>query len=569
MRRNQNALRIPAVVVCLVALFGIPTGYSRAEEGRDPALREPSKYLNAVHTFADTVLKHGRDMYGEKHTPLFVDGLHARTLEPVKWECRGQRWVLSNFASQQPLLRTLDGLTALMGQKEYRRAAEHATRHALKHLRTPNGLFYWGGHLAWDLEQEQPVGQYADVHELKGHQPYYSLMWRVDAPATRQLTEMIWAAHILDWSLLDYNRHGSVKKRLGPLWDHEFKEDIEVPFSAKGSNLSFVNVTPPLMHSGVMLAVLDKNTDVLTWTRRLVNRWQQGRHPHTGLCGGQLSYRKHDRAADALGHVHPNINEAKIVASYHQVCRYHHLPLAQMQGALTLMAAGGQYADVGREFVDWASEDLKVYAEHSYDLNTNRFVALMTDGTRIKWRQSREGYYVPESFAPRPPDGSILWGYAMAFRLTADRVHWQMARQIGRQLDLGDIGQPDGSQRALCYTTTHNNWQTIYALLELYRATDDRTLLQLACHIADNILTMQTQTGLFPRPGRVWARTGDEIPLALLHLAAAINGKSSSLPPAVFDSRFFHCEYHGQLDKHQQKRADKRTYDNLVFYGGS
>ncbi len=116
---------------------------------------------------------------------------------------------------------------------------------------------------------------------------------------------------------------------------------------------------------------------------------------------------------------------------------------------------------------------------------------------------------------------------------------------------------------------THNNWQTIYALLELYRATDDRTLLQLACHIADNILTMQTETGLFPRPGRVWARTGDEIPLALLHLAAAINGKSSSLPPAVFDSRFFHCEYHGQLDKHQQKRADKRTYDNLVFYGGS
>jgi len=217
----------------------------------------------------------------------------------------------------------------------------------------------------------------------------------------------------------------------------------------------------------------------------------------------------------------------------------------------------------------------------------------MTDGTRIKWRQSREGYYVPESFAPRPPDGSILWGYAMAYRLTADKVHWQMARRIGRQLDLGDIGQPDGSQRTLRFATAHNNWQTIYALLELYRATPHQngaelsgsssrtdtsasncvlvrgTLLQLACRIADNILTMQTETGLFPRPGRVWARTGDEIPLALLHLAAAINGKSSSLPPAIFDHRFFHCEYHGQLDRHQQKRADKRTYDSLVFYGGS
>ena len=561
MRSKCKTHRILQVVLLLICLAGLSAGNSWADES--------SKYLNAVREFADNVLKYGRDTYGLKHTPLFVDGLNIHTHEPVKWECRDQTWVLSNFASQQPLLRTLDGLTALTGQEEYRKAAEDATRHALKHLRTANGLLYWGGHLAWDLEREQPVGQYADVHELKGHQPYYRLMWRVDAPATRQLTETIWAAHVLDWSLLDYNRHASVKKRPDPPWDHEFKEDIEVPFSAKGNNLSFVNVTPPIMHSAVMLAVLDKNSDVLTWTRRLIYRWQQGRHPHTGLCGGQLSYRKHDRAQDALGHVHPNINEAKIVASYHQVSRYHHLPLAQMQAALTLMKAGGKYADVGHEFVDWASEDLKVYAKHSYDPNTGRFVALMTDGTPIKWRQSRTGYYVPESFAPQSPDGFILWGYAMAYRLTADKVHWRMVREIGQQLDLGDIGQPDGSQRALRYTTTHNNWRTIYALLELYQATDDHALLQLARCIADNILTTQTKTGLFPRHGRVWARTGDEIPLALLYLAAAINGKSSSLPPAVFDRRFFHCEYHGHLDEHQQKRADKRTYDSLVFYGGS
>jgi len=534
-----------------------------------PDANESSKYLNAVRTFADNVLKYGHDTYGPKHTPLFVDGLHAKTLEPVRWKCRGQTWVLSNMASQQPLLRTLHGLTVLTGQKKYNQAAEDAMSYALKHLRTPNGLFYWGGHLAWDLEQEQPVGQYADVHELKGHQPYYRFMWRVDAPATRQLMETIWAAHVLDWSLLDYNRHASVKKRLQPEWDHKFKEDIEVPFPTKGSNLSFVNVTPPLMHSGVMLAVLDKDTDVLNWTRRLIYRWQQGRHPHTGLCGGQLSYRKHDRAQDALGHIHPNINEAKIVASYHQVSRYHHLPLAQMQAALTLMAAGGKYAEVGRQFADWASEDLKVYAQRSYEPNTGRFIALMTDGTPIQWRQSLAGYYVPTSFAPQPPDGFILWGYAMAYRLTADKVHWQMVRQISRQLNLGDIGRPDGRDRTLHFETTNDNWRTIYALLELYRATDDHLMLELACRISDNIIAMQSQTGLFPRPGRVWARTGDEIPLALLHLVAAISGKSSSLPPAMFDTRFFHCEYHGQLDKDQQKRGDKRTYDHLVFYGGS
>ncbi|NQT40667.1 MAG: hypothetical protein HQ581_24450, partial [Planctomycetes bacterium] len=291
------------------------------------------------------------------------------------------------------------------------------------------------------------------------------------------------------------------------------------------------------------------------------------RHPETGLCGGQLSYRKQDRAQEALGHVHPTINEAKIVASYHQVSRYHHLPLAQMQAAETLVASGGAYAEVGREFLQWASSDLKAYARHGYDPATGRFVGLMTDGTPLQWQQARTGYYVAESFAPRKPDGFLLWGYALAYRLTGDEAHWRMVREIGRQFDLGDVGQPDGNERSLHGDTTCTDWRAIYALLECYRATQDRGLLHHACRIADNLLKTQTPTGLFPRPSRSHARTGDEVPLALLHLAATIDGKGALLPAPVFDRRFFHCQYHGPLEKHQQKRADARTYDNSVFYG--
>jgi hypothetical protein len=58
-----------------------------------------SKYLDAVRTFADNVLKYGRDTYGPKHTPLFVDGLNIRTHESVKWiSPEGEKWVLSNLA---------------------------------------------------------------------------------------------------------------------------------------------------------------------------------------------------------------------------------------------------------------------------------------------------------------------------------------------------------------------------------------------------------------------------------------------------------------------------------------
>ena len=533
----------------------------------EPTNSTTKRYVQAVHSFADTVLKHGRDVYGKQKTPLFVDGLHIETLAPVRWQCRGQTWVLSNFASQQPLLRLLDGLTGITGEKKYRRAAEEATSYVLKHLRTPNGLLYWAGHTAWDLEAEQPVSQYDNVHEFKLQQPYYRLMWKLDPAPTRKLLETVWAGHIIDWSLLDYNRHADANKDVRPQWDSHFNKDIEIPFPTDGDNLSFCNVTPPLMHTAVMLAVLDNSEDALLWARRLIYRWQQGRDPNTGLCGGQLSYRKNDRAQEALGHVHPNINEAKIVASYHQRSRYHHLPLAQMQAAETLIDACGKYEKVGRQFIRWAGDDLQVYARQCYDSDKGVFIAKMTDGTPIKWQSSRRGYYIPQSFAPQEPDGFLFWGYAMAYRLTSDQAHWQTLHRLFIKLNLGDLGTPDADERALNFDTDNSDWKLIYVLLELYSATKDKALLRLACSVADNILKTQARTGLFPRPKRKYARTGDEIPLAILHLAAALEGKSSAMPPAIMDGRFFHCEYHGQLEEYQKKRDDKRTYDHLVYYG--
>jgi pectate lyase len=280
--------RLATLAVLLATIAFGPTVRPGHAEQTNPDARP---YRAAVQSFADTVLAHGRDTYGARKTPLFVDGMHVRTLEPVRWKGQHDEWILSNLASQQALLRLLDGLTTITGDPRYRQAAEDAARYALQHLRTPNGLLYWGGHLAWDLDKDRPVGQGTTTHEMKIHQPYFRLLWRADPDATRRLMETIWAGHILDWSSLDYNRHANTKNICRPQWDHEFDEDLQVPFPAQGGNLSFANVTPPLMQSGVMLALLDQNDAALTWTRRLVYRWQQGKDPVTGLCGGQLRYR--------------------------------------------------------------------------------------------------------------------------------------------------------------------------------------------------------------------------------------------------------------------------------------
>jgi len=317
----------------------------------------------------------------------------------------------------------------------------------------------------------------------------------------------------------------------------------------------------------VALALLGKNTNALTWTRRLLYRWQQARDPKTGLCGGQLSYRKDDRAKDTLGHVYPDINEAKIIATYHRVTRYHRLPLAEMQAAEALIAAGGNYAVVGREFIKWASEDLKVYGKYSWQPKTQKFISLLTDGTPIKWQEAKPGYYNSDSFAPAGPEGTILWSYALAYRLTRDPAHWDMARQLAEALGLGNIGQSGGAGRELKLDTTVESHAILYAVLDLCTATGDRSFLELGARIADNCLKRQTKTGLFPRAGRTYARTGDEVPLAILHLAAAVDGRESVLPPPMLDNAFFHCEYDGHPGWKAPGVNDKRTYDRNVFYG--
>ncbi|MBN1505850.1 MAG: hypothetical protein JW955_03345, partial [Sedimentisphaerales bacterium] len=211
-----------------------------------------SKYLNAVREFADNVLKYGRDTYGPKHTPLFVDGLNIHTHQPVKWispkggdpltATETEEWILSNFASQQTLLRTLDGLSAITGDARYSRAATEAIRYAFDYLRTPSGLFYWGHVTAYDALGDAPRGEM--THEsIKLHYPYYELMWKVDPEATRKLIEALWCAHVMDWSNLDFNRIGITTADQEEAWNHEYKGGPTFYKSTHGGGGFFVTAS--------------------------------------------------------------------------------------------------------------------------------------------------------------------------------------------------------------------------------------------------------------------------------------------------------------------------------------
>ncbi|MBL7153880.1 MAG: pectate lyase, partial [Phycisphaerae bacterium] len=223
------------------------------------AVAEESKYINAVRTFADNVLKHGKDIYGPKHTPLFVDGINVDTHKPPEWKRKGETWILSNMASQQNLFRTLDALTEITGDPKYRKAATDAIKYAFENLRSPNGLLAWGGHVAYDALGDKLCME-SFSHELKSNYPYYELMWRVDPKATKRFLESFWAAHIVNWSNLEMNRHGNMKKDLPGLWPEKYDPE---PVFFWGTGLSFLNTGSDLFYAGAMLTHLSGDNQPL------------------------------------------------------------------------------------------------------------------------------------------------------------------------------------------------------------------------------------------------------------------------------------------------------------------
>ncbi|HUV64343.1 MAG TPA: ankyrin repeat domain-containing protein [Sedimentisphaerales bacterium] len=529
-----------------------------AAETPDPA--DPNRYLDAVRTFADNVLKYGRDTYGPKHTPLFVDGLNTETLAPVVWRNKGEEWILSDFANHQGLLRLLDGLTALTGEGRYRQAALDASAYALANLRTPNGLLYWGGHMAWDLQREKGVSEGSfEAHELREQSPYYELLWEANPSETKRLMETIWGAHVWDWTKLDFNRHSnSTMAPRPPQWTHEFDENLVCPFPSVTHNLSFSNFAGSLLHTGALLAKLGNHREALLWTRRFAQRWHSACHPVTGLCGGLLSHPRNLRARRALAHNHPNINEAAMVAGYMMHDRYNCFPLFQMQ-------VGEELGDDGLDLIRWASDDLKAFARYAYDEKSLSFRPLLTDGTELNWREFNPGYFSPASLAPQKASGWTLWVYATAYRLTRDPAHWKLLRSVWRGFDLGDLGTEAGDGRHLNYELKATSNPFLYACLDLHTATKDKAFLMLARQVADNILTARTQDRCLPKDC-FYVRTGDEAMLAVLHLAAALQGKSHKIPQPKVDRQYFHCAFSDAVGSGRTE-TDARVWDEPLFYG--
>ena len=511
-----------------------------------------SSPLEVVTLFADNVIEHGRDRYGEEHTPLLVDGVNVDTREPVEWIHGGETWIPSNLASQQNLFRTLVALTNLTGDAKYREAAEEATAYHFDELSRSCGLLQWGGHRFIDLATGNVVGE-QDTHELKWSFPFYEFMWEVNPEATERYLKAFWNAHISDWDLLDMNRHGPYGRELGDLWDHPYSGAEPYMYA---SGLTFMNTGSDLMFAAAVLYDQTGDDGPRRWARRLMQRYVEARNPRTHLGAYQYTQLNHnrDRALRRFGPDFPGqvvfegtfLNTGAATGIYGR-------------GAICQLRVAESFGEEGEEITEWVREGLTAYAAHAYDSETNTVSALMSDGTRLTNDDiKRHGYYgFNLDLSPSGVGSVTFFSYTLAYRMTEDEDLWEMVRGVARHHGLGDLGTAPGIGVDVNLDTNAHDAYFLLGLLELCRATDHEDYVALARQLADNITDHHFHHGFFvPSPDHINARFDAVEPLALLGLEAYLRGEPELVPAYVGGRGFIHGPHDGY----------GRTTDNAVIW---
>jgi len=209
--RLFSKLSAPLSAMCVLSLLIVVAESQSAVSKNVQNKSRDNSQIKAVMRFAETVMQHGRDVYGQKHTPLFVDGLNVDTVKPPEkiqsWSGGEgmQPWISSNLGHQGNLMRFLAGLSRFTGDPKYQKAMQAAIRYNFDHFQGAGGLLPMGHHRFIELKRDNYHGDVSKedcCHELKGNYPYYEIFWEVNPDGTEKMVQGIWLWHMRKWDNL-------------------------------------------------------------------------------------------------------------------------------------------------------------------------------------------------------------------------------------------------------------------------------------------------------------------------------------------------------------------------------
>ncbi|MBN2312791.1 MAG: hypothetical protein JXM79_02610 [Sedimentisphaerales bacterium] len=194
----------------------------------DVGFREPYDYLTIVKAYSDAMIRHGRDTYGQEHSPLFAEELDRKTMRMLEgeslknaaaitreeWGIRSHDRMLggSNPQHCQNLYQILYQLTEITGQKRYAEEADRSLQYFFETCQSPStGLFWWGEHAGWDLRTDKPLDKSAgNTHEFYRPWILWQRSWRLADKACGRFALGLWEHQIGDHKTGDFSRHASI-----------------------------------------------------------------------------------------------------------------------------------------------------------------------------------------------------------------------------------------------------------------------------------------------------------------------------------------------------------------------
>ena len=492
-----------------------------------------SEFIGAVEEHVEQVVE--RCSHGEGL--LLADGLDLETGQPLVWEGN----MLSNLACQQNFLRALEALRILTGEDQYHRQASRWIKWALEKVHDPaSGLFYWGGHNSYDLLTDRPV---LGNHEMMCVYPHYACLYGGDADRTSRFIKAFWHAHIWDWSSLLFNRHGNYEA-----WEEKWDTDFAggpVPI-VENTALSFVNTGSDLILSGAMLYALSGDRLPLQWAKHLLSRYDEIRHPETGLAGYQFNHRYPCRVRASFKppfDTREDLNEATVVTNGVIRVRYGRAAVTWLNIAEVLGDKEGQ------PFRDVAVADLEALTEHCFNTDTHYFYPAINDGTRLFPENTNEGigYCAPSKLRKVPAEGLMFLSYTRAYKVTGIDRFLETAIQLAEGMGWGDLksavdfvsgGSPESIEAWA--NAGQNDACALFGLLDLYAATGEEVFLRSATSLGQQLLNQYQVNGLIVSGNREGQTNIDSaLPLALLHLESAKQGNCVPLPAFYPNNTYF------------------------------
>ncbi|MDB4711580.1 GDSL-type esterase/lipase family protein [Verrucomicrobiales bacterium] len=479
------------------------------------------KFLSAAVRFGETVIKHGKDVYGPKKTPVFVRFLHRELLKSPPSLCYQPPSLggpshpveQTQFDRSQNLLRTLAGLSQATGNSRFADAAADAVTYMFEEYATlGSGLVIFGNHMTIDLYNDCSYsdGRSGDIFELGSIFPFYEFMYSVAPDKTEKFVKGCWEAFVRDWNTMHYNRHASFHKNVdfSKTWDRPLLPVKDLP--EKIEVLGFLGVGLDLAMGGYFLGCLQDSSKPREWANRYYNVLSYHRDPKTNIWPMLLYTPSIRRNLEIYREVFPeaNVTEPRVIIS----SWIHSMP-AFFLGALASIELGKIYkheeesVDLHNRIDDW----IMGYLKAAYDGENNTLRSIILDGTDVTdhifekgktlhgWG-SREG----DSFAAQIPSAAFFSAIAKAYRLANDenrKFYWGYLRNLFKGGDFGDIGEGPNSQPKFNYEDITFEPAHIFSLVDIYRVHKNSEVLKFIEHLGAKLIELRQDpgSGLFSR----------------------------------------------------------------------